>query len=417
MNFERMVIGSLILDNYAVQGVMKIVSPSDFGNTEYSEVLRCIFDMSEQGKPIDVFTLSDALNNPKYISSISIDDLIEMLDNTASAANVDHYAERIRDEKKRRTVQCIGNMANEAESGAQAVDEALKQLMELNKEDSKTQFHINDSLNAVIANMEAIHSGAEAYIDTGFTDINKQINGFSGGKLYVIGARPSMGKTAIALNMADASEKAGCNVLIFTMEMDKKEIAERFVCANGRLNTRAKYDMQDEDWSKLTAGFNIMKDRNIIIDDGSGHKLQYVKNAMRTHAAKYEKPIYFIDYLQLMTIEGTDQVRGIGEITRQLKGLAKELDAPIILLSQLNRSLEQRPDKRPLMSDLRQSGEIEQDADVIMFIYRDEVYNEDTPEKGIAEILVRKNRQGENGKILLKSELQYARFANLNLNR
>lgn len=417
MNFERMVLGSLILDNYAIQGVMKIVTPADFANSDYAEVLRCIYDMTGQDKPVDVLTLADALENPKYNCSLGLSGLTDIEANTASAVNVEHYAERVRDDKKRRTVQCIGNMANEAESGSQAVEEALKQLMELNKEDSKTQYHINDSLNGLIARMEAIHSGEQSHISTGFTDLDRLIYGFSGSKLYVIGARPSMGKTVLALNMADAAEKSGCDAFIFTMEMENEAITERLVCANGNLNTRAKYDMQDEDWGKLTAGFNMMKDRNIIIDDGSGHKLQYIKNAMRTHAAKHENPIYFIDYLQLMTIEGTDQVRGIGEITRQLKGLSKELDAPVVLLSQLNRSLEQRPDKRPLMSDLRQSGEIEQDADVIMFIYRDEVYDENSEQKGIAEILVRKHRDGETGTVLLKSELQYARFRDLNLNR
>ena len=413
MNFERMVIGSLITDNYAVQGVMRLVSPADFGNPDYAECLRCIFDMSEQGQPIDVFTLSDALSNPKYLCNLSLDDLISILDNTASAANVEHYAERIRDEKKRRTVQSIGNMANEAESGAQAVDDALKQLMELSKTDSKTQHHINDGLNAVIAKMELISNGGLTYIPTGFIDLDAQLNGFTGGKLYVVGARPSMGKTALALNMMDAAEKSGCNALFFTMEMTQEEITDRMVCAAGSLNTKAKFDMQEDDWGKLTAGFNIMKDRNIMIDDGSGHNIQYMKNTIRTHAAKNENPIYFIDYLQLMRINGESRVQGIGEITREFKSLSKEVNAPIVLLSQLSRALEQRPDKRPVMADLRESGEIEQDADVIMFIYRDEVYNENSEAKGITEILVRKNRQGETGKVLLKTELQFARFNNL----
>lgn len=413
MNFERMVIGSLIIDNYAVQGVMRLVSTADFNNTDYAECLRCIFDMSEQDQPIDVFTLSDALGNPKYLCNLSLDDLVSIMDSTASAANVDHYAERVRDEKKRRTVQCIGSMANEAESGAQAVDDALKQLMELSKTDSKTQHHINDGLNAVIAKMELISSGGLTYIPTGFVDLDAQLNGFTGGKLYVIGARPSMGKTALALNMMDAAEKSGCKALFFTMEMTQEEVTDRMLCASGSLNTKAKYDMQQEDWGKLTAGFNIMKDRNIIFDDGSGHNIQYMKNTIRTHAAKNENPIYFIDYLQLMRITGENRVQGIGEITRDLKSLSKEVDAPIVLLSQLSRALEQRPDKRPVMADLRESGEIEQDADVIMFIYRDEVYNENSDSKGIAEILIRKNRQGETGKVLLKTELQYARFKNL----
>jgi replicative DNA helicase len=197
------------------------------------------------------------------------------------------------------------------------------------------------------------------------------------------------------------------------MEMPAEEITYRMICAATGLNTRAQNNMENEDWTKLTAGFSILKDKNLIIDDGSGRDIHHLKTSIRNHNAKHGQGFYVIDYLQLMTIKGENRIQGIGQVTRELKNLARELDVPILLLSQLSRGLEQRPDKRPLMSDLRESGEIEQDADVIVFIYRDEVYNENSEQKGITELIVRKYRQGETGTVRVSTQLQHARFVNL----
>lgn len=417
MRFEQSVIGSLILDNNAVQTVRGIVSPSDFHNSDLSEALRAIYNLADAEKPIDVFTLMDELANPKYQTRLELGDLSDIQDSVPSAANVEFYSGRVKDESKRRAVYRISEAAKGAQSGAEAVDEALKQLMSVNSEQKNNQVHINDSLVSVIeeteARFNAQQSGQDLGIRTGLVDLDEQIDGFAGGRLYILGARPAMGKSALALNCALNAIKKDIPTMVFSLEMPDPEVTYRMICAASGLNTRAQNNMQETDWPTLTAGFSVLKDKPLIIDDSAGYTVAYLKNAIRTHSAKHDQSFYVIDYLQLIKINGDNRVQGIGEITRELKLLAKEINKPILLLSQLSRALEQRPDKRPLMSDLRESGEVEADADVIIFIYRDEVYNENSEQKGVAELIVRKNRAGDTGTVRVKSELHCARFSDL----
>lgn len=416
MNFEQSVIGGLLRNNLAIEGVKSIVSPDDFASAQLGQVLKAIYGLSEKGSPCDVLTVADELANPKYICTIGLSELADIEELTPSAANVESYAEGVRDNAKRRLVQRVSECANDAETGAEAVEEALKQLTSINSDQNNSQKHINDALMEVVARTEQIFNGDIDYIKTGLTDLDNQINGMSGGKLYVLGARPAMGKSALALNLVLNAIKENIATMVFSLEMPSDEVTYRLVCAAANLNTRAQNNMQEEDWPKLTAGFTILKDKPLIIDDSAGYTLSYLKNAIRTHASKHNKSFYVIDYLQLIRIKGENRVQGVGEITRELKILAKDIDRPILLLSQLSRSLEQRPDKRPIMADLRESGEIEADADVIIFIYRDEVYNENSEFKGVAELVIRKNRQGEIGTVRVKSRLEYARFENLENN-
>ena len=413
MKFEGSVIGSLLINKSAIETVRGIVQPSDFFNVDYSEALRAIYNLADSDSPVDVFTLHDELQKDKYSCKMGRMDLNDLLDSVPSAANVEYYAERVLDESKRRSVHRVAEAANNADSGSEAVDEALKQLTELNKGKQNTESHINQALSRCIEETESIFNGDVEYIKTGLTDLDEMINGFTGGRLYVLGARPAMGKTALALNFALDAIKKDVPVMFFSMEMTSEELVLRLICSAASMNTKAQNNMQDDDWAKMTAGFSILKDKKLIIDDGAGHDINYIKSSIRNHAAKNEKAFYILDYLQLMRVKGENRIQGIGEITRELKILAKEVGRPILLLSQLSRGLEQRPDKRPVMSDLRESGEIEQDADVIMFIYRDEVYFENSEFKGVAEVLVRKHRQGETGTVRILSELQYARFKNL----
>lgn len=413
MNYEQNVIGGMLIDPYAIEGMKALIHPADFSNAQFGEVVRAIYEMTDNDKPVDELSLSEELKNPKFATNIGVDQLLAMRDDTVSAANIEYYAGCVRDGAKRRAVHRISERAQSAETGAEAVDEALKDLLSINTENKSNQKHINDSLISVIQRTEEIFNGEIDYIKTGLSDLDNQIGGFMGGRLYVVGARPAMGKSVLALNFAMEAVKADIPTMVFSLEMPDDEVTYRMICATSNLNTRAQNNMQEEDWPKLTAGFSLLKDKPLIIDDSAGYSISYLKNAIRTHASKHEKSFYVIDYLQLIRIKGENRVQGVGEITRELKILAKDIDRPIILLSQLSRALEQRPEKRPVMSDLRESGEIEQDADVIMFIYRDEVYNDDSEAKGIAEILVRKNRQGETGKVLVRSELQYAKFKDL----
>tara|TARA_R110002110_G_scaffold415850_1_gene657989 strand:+ start:21454 stop:22704 length:1251 start_codon:yes stop_codon:yes gene_type:complete len=416
MKFERSVIGSLLINRSAIETVRGIVQPSDFFNVDYSEALRAIYNLADGDNPVDVFTVHDELQKDKYNCNMGLGDFGDLSDEVPSAANVEYYAERVLDDSKRRSVHRISESANSADSGSDAVAEAVKQLMEISSGKRNTESHINQALSSCIEETESIFNGDVEYVKTGLKDLDEMINGFTGGRLYVLGARPAMGKTALALNFALDAIKKEIPVMFFSMEMTKEELVLRLICSAASMNTKAQNNMQDEDWAKITAGFSLLKDKPLIIDDGAGHDINYIKSSIRNHAAKNDKALYILDYLQLMRVKGENRVQGIGEITRELKILAKEVGCPILLLSQLSRGLEQRPDKRPIMSDLRESGEIEQDADVIMFIYRDEVYFENSEFKGVAEILVRKHRQGDIGTVRVSSQLQYARFKDLGFN-
>ena len=413
MNFEGMIIGSLILDNGSIETVRGIVEPHQFESGDLGEVYRCILELADRDAPVDAFSLADALSSDKYHTSLGLTELADIGEHTASAANVDYYAKQVFDSFLKRRVQSISSLAGEADSGADAVELAIAELTKIGCGDNETSVHINDAINETIKEIEDIFEDRIKYVKSGIASLDDMINGFTGGKLYVIAGRPGMGKSVLGINLATKASREGIPTKIYSLEMPYAEVSYRMICAVGNLNTRARNNMQEDDWPKLTTGISIIKDLPIEIDDGTGYTISYLKNSIRTHAKKYGAGLYVIDYLQLIAIKGDNRVSGIGEITRALKGLAKEIDAPIILLSQLNRGLESRPCKRPLNSDLRESGEIEQDADVILMLYRDEVYNDDSQAKGVVEIIARKNRQGEMGTAYAASKLQFSRFENL----
>jgi len=424
VDIEASVIGGMVLDNWSIANVRQIVTPDDFANETLGQACKAIYNLADSDQPSDELTLADELRKEQYLNC-NIDIVLSAVENCPSAANVLSYAERLKDISLKQSVLSAINSANEADTGAQALESVISELTKLNGSAKDTMGHINDGLNELIKHLET----PLPFIRTGLIDLDHQINGFAGGRLYVIGARPAMGKTALSVNIALQAIKEDAAVMFFSMEMPRHEISARLACSYANINTnamKARYNedgqpvtnMGDEDWTKATAAFAYLKDKPLQIDDGAGKSLSYLKNHIRTHANQHKKSLYIIDYLQLMQFnKAENHVLAVGEVSKQLKTLAREIDRPIILLSQLNRGLEQRPDKRPIMSDLRESGSIEQDADVIMMLYRDEVYNEDSDSKGIAEILVRKNRQGETGKVLVKSQLEYAKFSDLSLNR
>lgn len=413
MNFETNIIGALMLDNEVIETVRGIVEPHQFESLDLGEAYRCILDLTDRSAPADVFSVGDALLSDKYKTGLGLTELADIGDCTASAVNVDYYAKQVFDGFLKRRVQSISGLAAEADTGADAVEIAIAELTKIGCVDSETSAHVNDALMETMAEIEDIFEDRIQYVKSGITTLDEMINGFTGDKLYVIAGRPAMGKSVLGINIATKAAQDGIPTKIYSLEMSKAEVSYRMVCAAGNLNTRAKNNMQESDWPKLTAGFSIIKDLPIEIDDGTGYTNSYLKNSIRTHAKKYGAGLYVIDYLQLIAINGDNRVSGIGEITRELKGLSKEINAPIILLSQLNRGLESRPCKRPLNSDLRESGEIEQDADVILMLYRDEVYNDNSDAKGVVEIIARKNRQGEMGTAYAASKLEFSRFDNL----
>lgn len=416
MKFERSVIGSLLINRSAIETVRGIVQPSDFSNVDYSEALRAIYNLADGDNPVDVFTVHDELQKDKYNCNMGLGDLGDLSDEVPSAANVEYYAQKVLDDSKRRLVSRIADNAKTAESGAQAVEDTLKAMLEASSGQKDTQKDINESLMGVMNHVEAIFNGEIKGQSTGLKDLDGMLGGLFGGKLYIIGGRPGSGKTVLGINMVLQAIKDSTAAQVYTMEMPDKDITYRMICALSGLNTRAKFNMQDHDWALLTTGFTLLKDKPLIIDDKVGYGVSYLKNNIRAHAAKTDKSIYMIDYLQLMKVNGNDRQEGVAEISRELKILALEIDRPIILLVQLNRGLESRPDKRPVSSDIRESGSIEQDADVIIMAYRDEMYNENSEQKGIAELIVRKHRDGESGTVRVKSELQYSRFSDLSFN-
>ena len=413
MSYEKSIIGSLMLDPRAIESVKAIVSPDDFANSHLAEVLGAIYALSDNDKPIDVLSLADELKSAKYNSRIGVSDLADMQDEVPSAAHVEHYARGVKDDAKRRAVQRVSDNAINAESGAEAVDEAIKALMDANSDQEDTQKDINESLMGVMAHVESIFNGDLIGQSTGLKDLDAMLGGLFGGKLYIIGGRPGSGKTVLGINMVLQAMKDDTAAQVYTMEMSHQEITLRMICALSGLNTRAKLDMQDHDWALLTTGFTMLKDKPLKIDDSGGYGISYLKNNIRTHAAKHAKSVYMVDYLQLMKTTNDNREAGIAEISRELKTLAQEIDRPILLLVQLNRGLESRPDKRPVSSDIRESGSIEQDADVIIMAYRDEMYNENSEFKGVAELLVRKHRDGETGTVRVRSELKHSRFTDL----
>tara|TARA_R110000851_G_scaffold173259_1_gene319617 strand:+ start:121 stop:1386 length:1266 start_codon:yes stop_codon:yes gene_type:complete len=413
MKFEGSVIGSLLINKSAIETVRGIVQPSDFFNVDYSEALRAIYNLADSDSPVDVFTLHDELQKDKYSCKMGRMDLSDLLDSVPSAANVEYYAERVLDESKRRSVHRVAEAANNADSGSEAVDEALKQLTELSKGKQNNQKDINESLMGVMEHVESIFNGELTGQSTGLKDLDDMLGGLFGGKLYIIGGRPGSGKTVLGINMILQAIKDDTAAQVYTMEMSHEEITLRMICALSGLNTRAKLDMQDHDWALLTTGFTLLKDKPLKIDDSGGYGISYLKNNIRAHSAKHDKSVYMVDYLQLMKTTNDNREAGIAEISRELKTLAQEIDRPILLLVQLNRGLESRPDKRPVSSDIRESGSIEQDADVIIMAYRDEMYNEDSEYKGVAELLVRKHRDGETGTVRVRSELKHSRFMDL----
>lgn len=413
MNFESSVIGALLLDNMAIETVRGIVEPNQFQNQGLGEVYRCMLELADKNAPCDPLSVGEAILSDQYSVSIGALELSDIQDSTASAANVEYYAEQVADEHLKRKVHNLGHVVADCKTGSEAIELAIAELTQAGCGDNKTTSHINDALSEAIDEIDDIFNERVSYVKSGIDQLDKMIHGFSGGGLYVIAGRPAMGKSVLALNVATKAAKDGIATKVYSLEMPKKEVAYRIVCSQSSLNTRAKHDMQEEDWSKLIAGSGLIKDLPLEIDDGSGYSISYLKNSIRTHAQKHGGGLYVIDYLQLISVKGENRVQGIGEITRSLKGLAKEIDSPIILLSQLNRGLESRPDKRPMASDLRESGEIEQDSDVILMLYRDEVYEPESSSKGIAELLIRKNRQGETGTAFAASRLEFSRFDNL----
>ncbi len=430
---EQSVLGGLMIANHAWDDVADQVGPSDFYRGSHRQIFIQMAKLVEASEPVDVITLSEALNNNDELEQVGgLPYLAELAKNTPSAANIRAYAKVVRE---RASLRSLINVANEiVDSGyntegrdsADLLDEAERKIMQISEERPKTggPEEINPLLKRSVERIdELFNSGGNITgISTGFIELDEMTSGLQASDLIIVAGRPSMGKTAFAMNMVEHAVLNGDKpVVVFSMEMPAESLIMRMMSSVGRINqTKVRSGkLDEEDWPKLSSAVSRLKDRPLFIDDTPALTPIEVRSRTRRIAREHgDLGMIMIDYLQLMQVAGSSEGRTaeISEISRSLKAIAKEFTCPVVALSQLNRSLEQRPNKRPINSDLRESGAIEQDADVIMFIYRDEVYNEDSADKGMAEIIIGKQRNGPIGTKRLAFIGQYTRFDNLAYN-
>ncbi|EJL9423613.1 replicative DNA helicase [Vibrio cholerae] len=429
---EQSVIGGLLLDNERWDTVSEHVMTQDF----YSRPHRLIFDgvksILEAGKPLDLITLSEYLEQREQLEDAGgFAYLADLAKNTPSAANINAYAEIV---AERALVRNLIGVANEiADAGYDPQGRNAEDLLDLAESkvfaiaeartsENEGPKNVDSILERTLERIELLYKTPQdgvTGVNTGFTDLNKKTAGLQGSDLIIVAARPSMGKTTFAMNLCEnAAMEQDKPVLIFSLEMPAEQIMMRMLASLSRVDqTKIRTgQLDDEDWARISSTMGIlMEKKNMYIDDSSGLTPTEVRSRARRIAREHGGlSLIMVDYLQLMRVPALTDNRTleIAEISRSLKALAKELNVPVVALSQLNRSLEQRADKRPVNSDLRESGSIEQDADLIMFIYRDEVYHPDSPLKGTAEIIIGKQRNGPIGSVRLTFQGHYSRFDN-----
>lgn len=431
---EQSVLGGILLDTTAWDKITDILQEQDFYRYEHRLIFRHISRLNEHGKPVDVITVAESLeSNAELEKAGGLSYLGSLAQNVPSAANIRRYAEIVRERAVMRKLAEVGTeIATNAynpggRDAGQLLDEAESRVFEIAEsgERGKQGFvAIPSLLTMVVERIETLYSRDNdsdvTGIATGFTDLDSMTSGLQPGDLVIVAGRPSMGKTAFSVNIAEhVALEVNKPVAIFSMEMGGSQLAMRMIGSVGRLNqhTLRTGKLEDDDWSRMTHALGRLNDAPIFIDETAAlNSLELRSRARRLHRQNDGLGLIVIDYIQLMSSVsskgGENRATEISEISRSLKSLAKELQVPVIALSQLNRSLEQRPNKRPIMSDLRESGAIEQDADLILFIYRDEVYNADSPDKGKAEIIIAKQRNGPIGKVELTFRGEYTRFEN-----
>ncbi|KMW48359.1 replicative DNA helicase [Ralstonia insidiosa] len=429
---EQSVLGGLLLDNAAWDRIADFINEGDFYRYDHRLIFHHIGKLISQAKPADVITVYEQLQvvgKAEEVGGLAY--LNALAQNTPSAANIRRYAEIVRD---RGVLRQLVTISDEISAGAfnpqgrdvrQLLDEAESKVFAIAEEGARGQkgfLEIQPLLTQVVERIDELyHRDNQSDITgvpTGFVDLDRMTSGMQGGDLIIVAGRPSMGKTAFSLNIGEhVAVEQGLPVAVFSMEMAGTQLAMRMLGSVGRLDQHRLRTgrLLDEDWPRLTHAIQKMNDAQLFIDETPALNPMELRARSRRLARQCgQLGLIVIDYLQLMSGSGGGENRAteISEISRSLKGLAKELNCPVIALSQLNRSLEQRPNKRPVMSDLRESGAIEQDADVILFIYRDQVYNPDSPDKGTAEIIIGKQRNGPIGTVRLTFLGEYTKFDN-----
>ena len=426
---EQSVVGAMLMDRDAITTSSEIISGSDFYQSAYGVVFDSMVELFNEGQPVDLITLQERLRSkdvPAEISSLEfVRDLLNMV---STSANVKYYAQIVADKSvMRKLIRLNEEIANICYAGNDSLEAVLekteKSVFELLQRRNSSEFV---PIKQVVLNaLERIekaskNKGTVTGIPTGFIDLDYKLSGLQPSDLVLIAARPSMGKTAFVLNIAQyIAFKKDKSVAIFSLEMSKEQLVNRLFSLESQVDAQALRtgNMKDSDWEKLIEGAGIIGKSRLIIDDTPGISISELRSKCRKYKLEHGLDVIIIDYLQLMTggVGRSQESRQqeVSEISRSLKGLARELIVPVVTLSQLSRAVESRPDKRPMLSDLRESGAIEQDADVVMFIYRDDYYNKDSEFKKQAEIIIAKQRNGPVGTVNLAWLGEYTKFANL----
>ncbi len=426
---EQSVIGALMLDNTTWDQVGDLITGADFYRHGHRLIFQAIESMADTGHPFDVVTLSERLGQRGELEEVGgLAYLGEVAKNTPSAANIKAYAGIVRERAVLRSLIQVGSAIADTAyypSGRKTeelLDHAEKLVFEIADKGARNRGGFTPIKELLVEAVDRIDTlfqqdSAITGVATGFSDLDDLTSGLQRSDLIIVAGRPSMGKTSLAMNMAEhAAIRDKVPVAVFSMEMPGEQLAMRLMSSLGRIDQHKVRTgkLGDDDWPRLTSAVGLLADAPVFIDDTPALTPTELRARARRLKREHDLGLIVIDYLQLMQVTGSGENRTteISEISRGLKALAKELSVPVIALSQLNRSLEQRPNKRPVMSDLRESGAIEQDADVIVFIYRDEVYNDESPDKGTAEIIVAKQRNGPIGTTRLTFLGQYTRFEN-----
>lgn len=428
---EQSVIGSMLMDREAIIAAADILVADDFYQKEYGVLFQAMVNIHSENKPVDLVTLLERLKSMDVPPEVcSIEFVRDLTNAVPTSANVKQYAHIVKEKSILRNVIKVNEaITNECYLGRESADSILeeteKQLFKLlQSRGAEDITPIKDVVMEAINRIEAAskQSGSVTGIPTGFTDLDYRTAGLQPSDMILVAARPSMGKTAFALNLAaHAACKKHITTAIFSLEMSKVQLMNRFLAMESGVSAQNMRtgNLSDGEWEKLVEGAAILGDSGLVIDDTPGISISDMRSKCRKIKLEHDNlGLIIIDYIQLMTSNSRSESRQqeVSEISRSLKALARELNVPVIALSQLSRAVEQRPDHRPMLSDLRESGAIEQDADVVMFLYRDEYYKKDTDKPGVAEVIIAKQRNGPTGTVELAWIGDRQRFANLERN-
>ncbi|EMT45716.1 MULTISPECIES: replicative DNA helicase [Anoxybacillus] len=425
---EQAVLGAILLEPSALTTASEILIPEDFYRAAHQKIFRTMLQLSDRGEPVDLVTVTSELADANALEEVGgVSYLTELANAVPTAANVQYYA-KIVEEKSilRRLIRTATSIAQDGYTREDEVEDVLneaeRKILEVSQRKNTTGFqNIKDVLVQAYDNIEMLHNrkGEITGIPTGFIELDRMTAGFQRSDFIIVAARPSVGKTAFALNIAqNVATRTGENVAIFSLEMGAQQLVMRMLCAEGNINAQnlRTGKLTPEDWGKLTMAMGSLSNAGIFIDDTPNIRVSEIRAKCRRLKQEQGLGMVLIDYLQLIQGSGRNREnrqQEVSEISRSLKALARELDVPVIALSQLSRSVEQRQDKRPMMSDLRESGSIEQDADIVAFLYRDDYYDKESENKNIIEIIIAKQRNGPVGTVQLAFVKEYNKFVNL----